>query len=44
MRGESGNGEWSPVTSSVCVNVVDPTLQNGEAYYRGSIYVGRVGG
>ena len=43
MRGESGNGEWSPVTSSDCVNVVDPTLQTGEAYYRGSIYVGRVG-
>ena len=39
MRGESGNGEWSPVTSSDCMDVVNPTLQNGEAYYRGSIYV-----
>ena len=40
IRGESGNGEWNSVTTSDCIDVEpNPTLQNGEAYYRGSIYV-----
>ena len=40
VRGKSGNGEWSSYVASECANIENnPLLQDGEAYYRGTILV-----
>ena len=41
VRGKSGNGEWSSFVASECTSIENnPVLEDGEAYYRGTILVG----
>lgn len=40
MRSKSGNGEWSSFVASECASIENnPVLEDGEAYYRGTILV-----